>query len=348
MTEARLVRSTLRSLAAPRRLVPILLVCAPLLAIQGSYSRDRLAVPLALAMCVLFVLVAPVSWRILFPDEVGLGQGLVRLFLYAVTGVGVVLSVGVALPKLLHMGHSFLTQRETLLVCLAFYLVGGWGLGRDIGHEKSLEREKSRAAALAREVERTHLLAIRSHLDPHFLFNALNAIAEWCREDGRVAEQAVLQLSSMLRSILEGVRTPAWPLEKELELARNLFAMHSLRDPELFQLTLHVEPGLGSIPVPPMILLPLAENAVKHGPAAGHRGAITLTLRARESDLLVTVENPGPFRGPREGSDGLPTLARRLALAYDGHGRFVIGGAGDRTVAELVLPMAGPSPEVAA
>src|SRR5689334_2991956 len=88
MTEASLVRSTLRSLAAPRRLIPIVLVCLPLVTIQGSYSRDRLAVPLAVAMCVLFVLVAPVSWRILFPEDVGLGQGLVRLFLYAITGVG--------------------------------------------------------------------------------------------------------------------------------------------------------------------------------------------------------------------------------------------------------------------
>ena len=347
MTQVRLVRSTLRSLAMPRRLIPIVLVCLPLVAIQARYSRDSLATPLAVAMCVLFVLVAPVSWRILFPEEVSLGQGLVRLALYAATGAGVVLSIGVVVPRLLHMGYSFLTQSETLLVCLAFYLVGGWGLGRDIGHEKTLAREKARVAALAREVERTHLLAIRAYLDPHFLFNALNAIAEWCREDGRVAEQAVLQLSAMLRSVLEGVRAPAWPLAKELGLAGNLFAMHLLRDPGLFQLTVEVEPGLEDVPVPPMVLLPLAENAVKHGPAAGHRGAIRLAVRAHESNLLVTLENPGHFRGPRPGSDGLPTLERRLALAYGGQARLAIDEAAGRTTVELVLPRAGPTPEVA-
>jgi hypothetical protein len=339
------VRSTLRSLLAPQRLIPIVLVSVPMVLIQGRYSRDRFAVALAVAMCILFVLVAPVSWRILFPGQVALAQGVVRLFLYGATGTGIVLSLGVAVPRLLGMGRTFLTQPETLLVCLTFYLVGGWGLGRDIGQERVLAREQARAAQLAREVERTHLLAIRSHLDPHFLFNALNAIAEWCREDGRVAEQAVLQLSSMLRCILDGVHSAAWPLSRELELVRDLFAMHLLRDPSLFELSVEVAPGLGEVPVPPMILLPLAENAVKHGPAAGHRGAIALGVRAEGGQLVITLANPGAYRGPREGSAGLPTLARRLHLAYGGQARLSITGSGERTVAELVVPLGGPHPE---
>ncbi len=76
----------------------------------------------------------------------------------------------------------------------------------------------------------------------------------------------------MLRFVLEGVRAPCWPLEKELELTENLVAMHLLRDPELFELKVEVDPSVRSVPVSPMILLPLAENAVKHGPAAGIEG----------------------------------------------------------------------------
>src|SRR5262245_29277939 len=245
MTETHIVRGTLRALLAPRRLVPIMVVSVPMVLIQGSYSSDRLAVPLGIAMCILFVLVAPVSWRILLPGEVATAQGLVRLFLYAATGTGVVLALGVAIPRLLGMSATFLTHPDTLLACLTLYLVGGWGLGHDIGRETILAHAEARTAALAREVERTQLLAIRSHPDPHFLFNALNAIAEWCREDGRVAEQAVLRLSSMLRCILDGVNVAAWPLERELELARDLFAMHLLRDPSLFELSIDVDPGLG-------------------------------------------------------------------------------------------------------
>lgn len=56
----------------------------------------------------------------------------------------------------------------------------------------------------------------------------------------------------------------------------------------------------------------------------------------------MTLSNPGPYRGPRPGSDGLPTLERRLALAYGAGARLVVGGAGGRTVVELTLPMSGP------
>ena len=89
-----------------------------------------------------------------------------------------------------------------MLVCLALFLVGGWGLARDIWFERRLARAEAQVVGLAREAERAQLMALRTHLDPHFLFNTLNAIAEWCRQDGETAERAVLQLSAMLRTVL--------------------------------------------------------------------------------------------------------------------------------------------------
>src|SRR4029077_13534367 len=136
------------------------------------------------------------------------------------------------------MGQTLLTAPTSVVVFLALFLVGGWGLGRDMWLENELARAGARATLLAREAEGAQLLALRSHLDPHFLFNTLNAIAEWCREDGETAERAVLQLSAMLRTVLEGVKIPTWPLARELELARTLFALHLLRDPELFTITI--------------------------------------------------------------------------------------------------------------
>lgn len=340
-TERARVRDTVRALLAPRRLVPIALVSAGMVALQGRYSHDPLAVPLAVAMCVAFVSFAPVSWRVLMPERLPLPSAAVRLALYAATGAGVVLTLGAAVPRVVGMGRTFLTSRETLVVAAALYLVGGWGLGRDIGMEESLGRERARARALALEAERAQLLALRAQLDPHFLFNVLNAIAEWCRADGEVAERAVLQLSSMLRSILEGVKRAAWPLERELELVRDLMALHRLRDPDGFAFATDVEPGALPILVPPLVLLPLAENAVKHGPAAGHRGEIRLAAHADGDSVVISVSNPGPYRGPRPGSDGIPVLQRRLGIAYR-DARLVVAGAGDRTTAELVLPRSGP------
>lgn len=344
--EGSIVRATLKALLAPRRLVPAVLLCAPLVAAQGHFSQERLAVPLGILLCLLSLTVAPVSYRVLFPEGLDLSHGGIRLLLYGAVGTGLVLSTGLVGPRLLGLGPTFLTLPNNLLVCMALFLVGGWGLGRDIGMEESLAHERARAARLALEAEQAQLLALRTHLDPHFLFNTLNAIAEWCRLDGPTAESAVLRLSDMLRSILAGVRVAAWPLERELELVRTLFELHRLRDPELFQLSVDIAPGVEGVPVPPLLLLPLAENAVKHGPAAGHRGRIHLEVALRGEQVALTLENPGASRGPREGSSGLPVVERRLALAYGGRARLGLSSTGERTCVTLTLPRSGPMPGV--
>ncbi len=327
------VRATWRGLLMPRRLLPILVVCVPMVAAQGTYSRDPLAVPLGILLCLSFLAVAPVSYRILFPEGLELSHGAARLVLYAAVGAGVVLSVGVAVPKLLDMGTTFLTARSSLLIDTTLFLVGGWGLGRDIGYEQRLER-------LQREAERAQLLALRAHLDPHFLFNTLNAIAEWCRQDGEVAERAVLELSAMLRAMLDGVRESSWPLARELELVKNLFDLHRLRDKDRFTLEEKLNAEVEKVRVPPMALLTLAENAMKHGPGAGHRGVVALEVAREGAGTKLAIENPGPYAGPRKGSQGLPTLERRLRLAYDGHARLSVGPAADaqRTRSELWIP----------
>jgi two-component sensor histidine kinase len=344
--EPSIIRATLRALLKTRRLVAILLVSTALVAAQASLSVDRLAVLIGVLMCFLFVVVAPVSWRVLFPDgRLDLRHGGVRLLLYGAIGAGVVLSVGVVVPRVLGLGPTLLTSPGSVLACVALFLVGGWGLARDIWLESSLLRSEARAAALAREAERAQLLALRSHLDPHFLFNTLNAIAEWCRDDGEVAERAVLQLAAMLRAVLEGVRAPSWSLREELALVDTLFALHRLRDPDGVRLVRRVPEPLPDLAVPPMLLLPLAENAVKHGIAGGHGGEVVLEVEAPRADgtLVVRLDNAGAFAGRRAGGLGLAMVERRLALAYDGRASFRIAAAGARTVAEVAFP-AGAAP----
>ena len=331
--ENSVVRATLLALLVPRRLIPILVVCAPLVAAQARFSHDPFAIPLALLMCVCFVAIAPVSYRVLFPEGLDFSHGAIRLILYAAVGTGVVLSIGVAVPRVVQIGHTFLTDRFSLAVSIAMFLVGGWGLGRDIGFEARLQR-------MAKEAERAQLLALRAHLDPHFLFNTLNAIAEWCRQDGEVAEAAVLKLSQMLRAVLAGVKEPAWPLAQELKLVQTLFSLHLLRDKGLFTLEQRLPASLPEVKVPPMTLLTLAENAIKHGPSAGHRGQLVLEVSEEPGGVRLTLENPGTFKGPRSGSDGLPTLQRRLLLHYEGKATLSVGAAEDstRTRADLWVP----------
>ncbi len=347
-----IVRGTLRGLAQPKRLVPVLLVSASLVFAQARYSQGALAIPLAVLTCFAFVLIAPLAFRLLFPrDERTAGPLglLVRLVAYVAIAACVIGTLEVLLPGWLGLPWTFLSDTVAVGVSLALFLAGGWGLGRDIAFEASLAEERARAAAFAKEAEAAHLLALRSHFDPHFLFNTLNAIAEWCREDGETAEKAILALSSMLREVLRGVRAPSWPLERELGLLDALFSLHAIRDPLAFTVERDIEPGAKGLPIVPLLLLPLAENAVKHGPAAGKRGVIQVHASTAGGTLRVELENPGGYAGPREGSDGLPLVVRRLAAAYGDDARLVIGaapGAPDRTRVSVTVPSIGPSPGV--
>lgn len=277
---------TLRTLAAPRRAVPVALVVGAML-----WAQQR-AAPLvagfgylapAVAMALAFVLVAPFAWRALFPPG----------------------------------------QRPTALRLLAYAV---------------LAAAQERAEALEREAERARLLAMRAHLDPHFLFNTLNALAEWTREDPAVAEQGLLRLSALLREVLKGIEAPAWPADRELKLRRDLLELHQLRDPAWFTLDGQV-PETVPVEVPPLLLLPLAENAVKHGPAKGHRGPITVRVAIEVDRLRFALSNHGPFAGRRPGGEGLATLERRLDLAYGSGGRLVVDGDAATTRVTVEAPL---------
>lgn len=333
-------RATWRALTLPRRLVPILLVCVPLIVAQGRFSRDPMAMPLAVAECLAFVLLAPASYRALLLRR---RPHALHYLAYAALGVGSVGVLGVVVPRLVGMGQTFLTSTVSVSVSMALFVVGGWGLARDIELEARLERARARAEAMRREAERAQLLAVRANLDPHFLFNTLNAIAEWCRQDGVVAERAILKLSAMLRAVLEGVHAPTWPLERELELVRALFELHAVRSPSAFGLTWDVDARALGAPVLPLLLLPLAENAMKHGPGAGFTGEVSLRITLGAGVFDVTLDNPGDYRGPRDGGAGLPMVERRLALAYGVEASLTVGSpSGGRTRAVMTLPLAGP------
>lgn len=338
---SRVFAGTVAGLAAPRRLFPIAVVVVPLLALQMSFSHDAMAMPIGILMAAVFLLVAPTLWRYFFPLHRVRASRVLGAGAYGAIGVGLMFGIGRGLPGLIGMGSTLLTTFPGMVVSVALFCVGGWGLARDIDLEEHLLASQARAAALEREAEHAQLLALRSHFDPHFLFNTLNAIAEWCRQDGLVAERAILALSSMLHAIMSAIHMPRWPLAKELELVDTLFRMYLIRDPELFVYARDVPAGVEDCDVPPMILLPIAENAMKHGPGAGHRGRVELSVRADAATLAIDLANPGAYRGPRDGGSGLPTVEKRLALAYGGGASFAIGADGNdrhRTRATVRVP----------
>lgn len=312
--------TTLSALAAPRRSLPITGVVAVLVAVQVAYGSWRAGLVPA-AMSLGFLLLAPWSWRALLAR----GGGVLAHLGYAGGAAFVVAVAGLALPRALGLEATFLTDPGSLAISFVLYLVGGWGLGRDLELEQS--------------VEHLRLQAIRIHLDPHFLYNTLNAIAEWCREDAEVAEEATLRLGELLRDTLEALELRRWPLRRELGLVRALLELHQVRDREAVSFQLEIEPAAEPVAVAPLLLVSLVENALKHGPRSGHRGVISVRIREQHGRLRCEVDNPGPFAPrPDRAGRGLATLRARLKFAYGDDYRFSIGPLeGERTAAVLEL-----------
>jgi sensor histidine kinase YesM len=342
----------LRGLTEPRRLTALAAVLAALVATEAFATRRALPVALDVLLFAVFVLVAPGSHRVLAH------RGALGLAAYVGLGVGSVGLVALVVSQL-SPRWTYVIDPGSLVVLAALFLVGGWGLGRDVElteRADALALEADRRAIDAREAqlaaqqtslvaEQNALLAQRAQLDPHFLFNVLNAIAEHCRHDPELAERSLLALASLLRTMLDATRAPSWPLETELELVRAVTDLYATRDRGRYRFRLAFA-DVADLTIPPLLLLPVVENAVTHGPAAEHEGEVSIEVVRGEEQLEIRVENPGDFSGPREGGEGLAMIRKRLEIAFGEAARFTIGteardARGPRTRATITLPLTG-------
>lgn len=301
-------------------------------------SGTWVACAIDMALFAAFCAVAPASWRWAAAQARERPPGLIAYAGFVLLGAAVV-SGAALLPQSVGLRGTYVVDPPAIGLLLVLFLVGGWGLGRDIDLEEGMESAERRADRNALDAERARVVAMRSQLDPHFLFNTLNAIAEWCREDPALAEQATLKLATMLRSILEGSSRSSWPLACEVALLEQLIDLYTVRDRERYRFVLDVPRPLPEIEVPPMLFLPLMENAITHGPAAGHAGEVVVKIRARDESVELEIANPGAFAGRRVGGQGIAMVERRLALAYAGAARLSLRAAESSTIAEVSMPL---------
>jgi hypothetical protein len=179
---------------------------------------------------------------------------------------------------------------------------------------------RMRELVLERQALQAQVQALQARIQPHFLFNSLNSVASLIREDTARAETAVLKLSALFRYALDVSNQPFVPLARELESVEGFLELESLRFPDRLKAALHVAPGIGDVPVPPLSLQPLVENAVRHGIAPRPEGGrLDVVIERSTEALLVRVEDDGPGPGgSREHGAGaaLADLRKRLELLY--------------------------------
>jgi LytS/YehU family sensor histidine kinase len=204
-----------------------------------------------------------------------------------------------------------LIQLYLSLVGPAMMLVGGLIAARGSADEHNAFAQAETLVA------KTRLL--QSQIHPHVLFNALNGLAELIHKDPDAAERAVQHLADLLRRILRASELATLPLGEERRLVTDYLALEAMRLGVRLRVSWDWEDALDGLAVPPLLLQPLVENAIKHGIAPSVAGG-DLVVRARASgqDLALEVWNTGqPFQ-PRATPSGIgiANLRSRLHLTY--------------------------------
>lgn len=170
--------------------------------------------------------------------------------------------------------------------------------------------------------QQAQLTALRFQLNPHFLFNTLNAISSMIvTKRNAEAELMTERLSSFLRASLSSDPTELVSLEEELALIEEYLEIETVRFEERLAVEIHCEPRIADVPVPSFLLQPLAENAVKYGVSPSPEPVLIRIDAARQgSQLVIRVEDDGRFSdtpGDRSGTGvGLANVRRRLDALY--------------------------------
>lgn len=191
---------------------------------------------------------------------------------------------------------------------------------RGIASWRSLQDERLRSAQLESQLAQSQLQALRMQLQPHFLFNTLNAISALTIADPPQAKLMIARLSDFLRLTLEERHTQQVPLSREMQFLESYLGIQQVRFQD--RLVTHVDMGdAGRALVPSLVLQPLVENALRHGLLAKTDGGeLHISARRVDNELHLRVEDDGlglPAAGAVEGVGLSNTRARLKAMFGD-------------------------------
>ncbi len=198
-----------------------------------------------------------------------------------------------------------------------------------------------RAAELAAELGQARLKHLTAQIEPHFLFNTLNAISNRMHEDVEAADRMISNLGALMRAAYDSDQQVLVPLDRELDWLRGYAAMMTERFRGQLSFDLKVAPGLEAVEVPRLLLQPLVENALRHGLPSG-RGGLTVDVSRQGTTLryIVSDDGVGIDDNVKPGT-GLSNVVRRLELLFPGAHTFTLAARHPKgTVATLSFPVA--------
>lgn len=224
-----------------------------------------------------------------------------------------------------------------------FFLLFIWNLLYYIFHyverTRRQELDTLKLQSLVKELE---LRTIKSHINPHFIFNALNSIRALVDENPSRARTAITELSNILRSSMQTEKLETVPLERELNIVKDYLALEKMRFEERLIIEMDIDEDTLGQPVPPMMLQTLVENAIKHGISkkiAG--GTIRVISDFVEDHHELVVQNSGQLETYiNENGFGVRSTQDRLNLLYQGKASFAIKNlANDMVESRITMPV---------
>ena len=199
---------------------------------------------------------------------------------------------------------------------------------RGLGALETLHRAQVRRVALEQQVMEARLNLMRAQIEPHFLFNALANMRRLCRDDVRSGMVMLHNLTCYLRAMLPQVHHSPTTLAQETDLVAAYLGILKVRMGARLRYLVEIPAGLAGIHFPPMMLLTLAENAIKHGLAPAPQGG-SVVVRARATpahvEVSITDDGVGFAAAPTGGSGvGLANTRDRLAALYGDAGLLTL------------------------
>jgi two-component system sensor histidine kinase AlgZ len=201
------------------------------------------------------------------------------------------------------------------------------------------ERREAASETLAREAE---LQVLRTQINPHFLFNSLNSISALTTIDAAGARSMTIELAQFFRQTLALSEKSKIPLADEIALCKHFLSIEKIRFGQRLQVTMELDPLALESLVPPMVLQPLLENAIKHGIRdLVDGGTIVLASKVRDNWLYISIENPidvQPSTAQGTGT-GIKNLETRLMRLYGDRSRFSWMKESNKFRIEIALPL---------
>jgi two-component system LytT family sensor kinase len=195
--------------------------------------------------------------------------------------------------------------------------------------------------ALVKELE---LKTIKSHINPHFIFNALNSIRALIDENPSRARTAITELSNILRSSMQAEKLETVTFEKELNIVKDYLALEHIRFEDRLQIEYDIDEDTLNQPIPPMMLQTLVENAIKHGISKQVKGGqVKIISDFKDEYHKLVIQNSGRLNGFVNGDGfGLASTKNRLQLLFGAKANFDIKEVnGEMVEAVVLIPIEG-------